>query len=175
MHEGARFLASGSRAGADRTARIQPDQRGRSGRELAPQRLFSPSIFRNEASITRLIGAVLLEQNDEWLLQCGPSGAPRNSSSHRTRRWSKRDSNPWSLLARAWPSLRRREGQEIHRDGCEWWRLFRGRPEVRIPLAPPASPFPEGAPLPRLARISWNSMAQGDSTDAAPTARPGAA
>ena len=23
-----------------------------------------------EASITRLIGAVLLEQNDEWLLQC---------------------------------------------------------------------------------------------------------
>jgi putative transposase len=27
-------------------------------------------IFLNEASITRLIGAVLLEQNDEWLLQC---------------------------------------------------------------------------------------------------------
>jgi putative transposase len=25
--------------------------------------------FPNEASITRLIGAVLLEQNDEWLLQ----------------------------------------------------------------------------------------------------------
>jgi transposase-like protein len=27
-------------------------------------------IFPNEASITRLIGAVLLKQNDEWLLQC---------------------------------------------------------------------------------------------------------
>jgi putative transposase len=27
-------------------------------------------IFPNEASITRLIGAVLLEQNDEWLIQC---------------------------------------------------------------------------------------------------------
>ena len=27
-------------------------------------------IFPNEASITRLIGAVLLDQNDEWLLQC---------------------------------------------------------------------------------------------------------
>ena len=26
-------------------------------------------IFPNEASITRLIGAVLLQQNDEWLLQ----------------------------------------------------------------------------------------------------------
>jgi putative transposase len=28
------------------------------------------SIFPKEPSITRLIGAVSLEQNDEWLLQC---------------------------------------------------------------------------------------------------------
>ena len=28
------------------------------------------AIFSSEASIIRLIGAVLLEQNDEWLLQC---------------------------------------------------------------------------------------------------------
>jgi putative transposase len=27
-------------------------------------------VEQGEASITRLIGAVLLEQNDEWLLQC---------------------------------------------------------------------------------------------------------
>ena len=34
--------------------------------ERSTERLNYP----NEASITRLIGAVLLEQNDEWLLQC---------------------------------------------------------------------------------------------------------
>ena len=28
------------------------------------------AIFLNEVSITRRIGAVLLEQNDQWLLQC---------------------------------------------------------------------------------------------------------
>jgi transposase-like protein len=28
-------------------------------------------IFPNEASITRLIGAILLEQNDEWAVQRG--------------------------------------------------------------------------------------------------------
>jgi putative transposase len=33
-------------------------------------------IFPNEASITRLIGAVLLEQNDEWLLTCRSRGWP---------------------------------------------------------------------------------------------------
>ena len=31
--------------------------------------IFLRGYFPNEASITRLIGAVLLEQNDEWLLQ----------------------------------------------------------------------------------------------------------
>ena len=36
----------------------------------APAKAGVVGIFPNEASITRLIGAVLLEQNDEWLLQC---------------------------------------------------------------------------------------------------------
>jgi len=33
------------------------------------RRADAVGIFPNEASITRLIGAVLLEQNDEWLIQ----------------------------------------------------------------------------------------------------------
>jgi putative transposase len=46
-------------------------------------------IFPNEASITRLIGAVLFEQNDEWLLQCRymqieGMGAYRGESGFRT-------------------------------------------------------------------------------------------
>jgi hypothetical protein len=34
------------------------------------RRADAGAIFPNEASITRLIGAVLLEQNGPWLLQC---------------------------------------------------------------------------------------------------------
>ena len=40
-----------------------------SGKEVK-RRADVVGIFSNEASITRLIGAVLLEQNDKWLLQC---------------------------------------------------------------------------------------------------------
>ena len=41
----------------------------RAGIEKVKRRADVVGIFPNEASITRLIGAVLLEQNDEWLIQ----------------------------------------------------------------------------------------------------------
>ena len=44
------------------------DERGRD-REEIKRRADVICIFRNEASITRLIGGVLLRQNDEWQLQ----------------------------------------------------------------------------------------------------------
>src|SRR5439155_14371904 len=34
-------------------------------------------IFPNEGAITRLVGALLLEQNDEWALQRGPKDLSR--------------------------------------------------------------------------------------------------
>ena len=52
-------------------------------------------IFPNEASITRLIGAVLLEQNDEWLLQCRYMQIDGCSSAATCR-------------SREWPNLHRR-------------------------------------------------------------------
>jgi hypothetical protein len=50
-------------------AKAFAQERQRKGAILMPVRIDVVGIFPNEAAITRLVGALLLEQSDEWAVQ----------------------------------------------------------------------------------------------------------